>query len=142
MKNKIKFMFEGIFAMIAIYAVFGAAVMLLWNALMPQIFGLMPLNYLQAAGLLILIRVLFGGIGEGRPKYGRHRRVMEGGGLFHPGNKIREKWMNMSEDERKEFIEKEKDFFKYNRRFAHFRDFYDDVEGTGQNTETGTNKDK
>ena len=119
MRNKIKFMFEGIAAMFAIYAVFGAVVMLLWNALLPQIFGVLPLNYLQAAGLLILARVLFGGIGEGRPKYGRHRRAMEGGSLFHHDNKLREKWMSMSEDERLAFIKRE-------RGFAHWRGFYGD----------------
>jgi len=34
----------------------------------------------------------------------------------------------MSADERKEFIEKEKDFFKFNRRFSHLHGFFDDDE--------------
>jgi hypothetical protein len=35
--------------------------------------------------------------------------------------------MNMSEAERKEFMEKEKDFFDFHRRFSHPRDpFYND----------------
>ena len=54
MRNTIKFKFAGICIMLAICAVFGVAVMLLWNALLPQIFGFPQLNYLQAAGLLIL----------------------------------------------------------------------------------------
>ncbi|MDR0322223.1 MAG: hypothetical protein LBI28_12025 [Treponema sp.] len=107
MKNTLKFRFAGIGIMLAMCAVFGAAVMLLWNFLMPQIFGLMPLNYLQATGLLVLARVLFGGLGGGW----HNRRA--GGHLFHHDNKLREKWMTMSEDERKDFMEKE-----MHRRFS------------------------
>ncbi len=35
--------------------------MLLWNALMPDLFGLPELDFLQAMGLLLLSRILFGG---------------------------------------------------------------------------------
>ncbi len=35
--------------------------MLLWNALMPVIFGLKSISYLQAFGLLILSKILFSG---------------------------------------------------------------------------------
>jgi hypothetical protein len=111
MKNTIKFRFAGIGIMLAMYAVFGAAVMLLWNVLMTQIFGLMELNYLQATGLLVLGRLLFGGLGNGwhdRSRGGdRHH-------LFHHNNELREKWMTMSEDERKEFMENE-----MRHRFSH-----------------------
>ena len=110
MKRNIKFRFVGIGVVIAILAfiAFGVVVMLLWNALMPRIFGLPELDYLQAVGLLILTRILFGGM-EG----GLRMRHGAGGGerLFGHGNKLREKWMNMSDEERKEFIAKEKDFF-------------------------------
>jgi len=37
----------------------GAVIMLLWNALMPQIFGLTVLNYWQSMGLIILTSELF-----------------------------------------------------------------------------------
>jgi hypothetical protein len=104
MKNTLKFRFAGIGIMLAMYAVFGVVVMLLWNVLMTQIFGLMELNYLQAVGILVLGRLLFGGLGGGwhdRSRgEGRHH-------LFHHNNELREKWMTMSEDERKEFMEKE-----------------------------------
>ena len=130
MRNTIKFRFAGICIMLAAYAVFGVVVMLLWNALMTQIFALPFLNYWQAVGLLILARLLFGGLGG--LGYGVGRRGAFGSGedrLFHHGNKFREKWMNMSADERKEFIEKEKDFFKFNRGFSHFHEFFGDREG-------------
>ncbi|MDR2700862.1 MAG: hypothetical protein LBB72_00360 [Spirochaetaceae bacterium] len=126
MKNFIKFRFAGIGIMLVTCAVFGAVVMLLWNALLPPLFAMPVLNYWQAAGLMVLARLLFGGIDGGRRGHGGHWGAGRGGHLFNHGNKLREKWMNMSEDERKEFMEKEKDFFKFNRRFSHFRDFFDD----------------
>ncbi len=48
------------------WAAFSALVMLLWNALVPALFGGPALRYLQAAGLLLLSRVLFGGLRGGR----------------------------------------------------------------------------
>jgi hypothetical protein len=48
---------------IALLAVFGLFVMLLWNWLMPDIFGLKRVNYWQAWGLLVLSWILFKGIG-------------------------------------------------------------------------------
>jgi hypothetical protein len=43
----------------------GWVVMLLWNWLMPEIFGLKPLGYWQAWGLLALCTILFKGFGSG-----------------------------------------------------------------------------
>jgi hypothetical protein len=121
MRDNIKFRFTGILTMLVTCALFAVAVMLLWNALLPQIFALPQISYLQAAGLLILARLLFGGIGGdwhggGRgPRRGRHP--------FRHDNKLREKWMSMSEEERREFMEKEKDFFKYHKHI--FNGFFD-----------------
>jgi len=39
----------------------GLAVMLLWNWLTPALFGWKAIGFLQAVGLLILSRILFGG---------------------------------------------------------------------------------
>jgi hypothetical protein len=44
---------------------FGLIVMLLWNWLMPDIFGLKRLTYWQAWGLLILCSILFKGFRSG-----------------------------------------------------------------------------
>ena len=117
MKNTIKFRFAGIGIMLGTCAVFAVAVVLLWNALMPRIFSLPEISYPQAVGLLILARLLFGGVGASLREHGGKRAH------FQQGNKLREKWMNMSEEERKEFMEKERDFFKFNRGFAHFHGF-------------------
>jgi len=42
----------------------GEAVKLLWNWLMPPLFGLGQLTYWKALGLLALCRILFGGTGR------------------------------------------------------------------------------
>jgi ABC-type bacteriocin/lantibiotic exporter with double-glycine peptidase domain len=45
--------------------VFSLALMLLWNWLMPEIFGLKSVSYTQAVGILVLSKLLFSGIGRG-----------------------------------------------------------------------------
>ncbi len=72
----------------------GLAVMLLWNAILPDIANVRPLNFWQALGLLALCRLLFGGFrgGPGRPR-GPMRKQW------------REKWMHMNEEERAQFRE-------------------------------------
>lgn len=95
----------------------GAIVMLLWNWLMPVIFGLSVLSLWQALGLFILMRILLGSFGFGR-RGGMHGRGMHGRGF--PGkdmNQVREKWMNMTPEQRKEFINKRKEmgFGHWNR---------------------------
>jgi hypothetical protein len=59
-----------------ILAGFGQAVLQLWNLLMPDIFGLRPIGYWQALGLLGLSWILFGGLGlfRMRPVYPTHWR--------------------------------------------------------------------
>jgi len=131
MRDNIKFRFKGILAMLAMLvtcAVFAVAVMLLWNALLPEIFALPQISYLQAVGLLILARLLFGGIGGDMRGHAGHRGARRDGHPFRHDNKLREKWMNMSEEERKEFMEKEKEFPNFfHERFSHHRDpFHND----------------
>ena len=129
MKSTIKFVFMGILAVLVACVVFAVAVKLLWNALLPQIFALPQISYLQAVGLLILSRLLFGGIGDEMHNHNTRRGARRDGHMFDHGNKLREKWMNMSEEERKEFMEKEKEFFKLNRGFSRFNGFFGDEEG-------------
>ncbi len=73
-------------------ALFGLLVMLLWNWLMPALFGLKAIGYWQAIGLVVLCRILFGGRGWiGRNRGWRHR--------------MRERWERMSPEERERFRE-------------------------------------
>ena len=55
----------GIGAIIGFAILFGFVIMWLWNWLMPEIFGLMTITYWQAVGLLILAKLMFGGMGGG-----------------------------------------------------------------------------
>jgi len=54
--------FAGICLAAAMAWLFGWVVMLLWNWLMPQIFGLGKITFWQAFGLTILGKIFFGGI--------------------------------------------------------------------------------
>jgi hypothetical protein len=126
MNKTFKIRFAGIPDNACTLAVFGTGVMLLWNALFPGIFGLPALNYRQAAGLLLLSRILFGRLGGFGGRlfmlhgwYGRYEQ------LFHHGNTLWEKLMSMTDEERKIFFEKEKDFLRFHRGFSCFHDFFD-----------------
>lgn len=74
-----------------------AVIMLLWNWLMPVLFNLPVISIWQAAGLFILSKVLFGGFKGGGPKRGY------GGPFANPV--MKEKLMNMSEEEKMAFKE-------------------------------------
>lgn len=60
MKKKIT---TKIITIIAIFAAAGILVMLLWNSLIPQIIGWNTITYIQSLGILLLTRLLFGGMG-------------------------------------------------------------------------------
>jgi ABC-type multidrug transport system fused ATPase/permease subunit len=85
-----------------IAALFGTTVMLLWNFLVPDIFGLSAISFWQALGILILTRILFGSFVSGK--------MMMGGMLHGYKNPIHEKWMKMTPEQRKEFIGKRRKF--------------------------------
>ncbi|QJW48327.1 hypothetical protein HA075_23060 [bacterium BFN5] len=52
--------FAGMFMAIVFGLIFGYFVMLLWNNLLPEIFGLKAITFWQGAGLVVLCRLLFG----------------------------------------------------------------------------------
>ena len=95
MRKKI-FKFIGGFTVAAV--AFSAVTMLLWNALMPGIFGIASINFWQALGLLVLGRILFSGIGGGN--------FMHHHGMMNDGRKnfVHEKWMKMSPEERRKIF--------------------------------------
>lgn len=65
----------GALAIAGFAALFGFITMWLWNALIPQIFGLSVISYWQAVGLLILFKILFGGFGNGGGKSGKKDKI-------------------------------------------------------------------
>jgi hypothetical protein len=48
-----------IFKYLILLAIYGAIVMLLWNALLPTLFGWTTITYLQAVGIKLLIGTLW-----------------------------------------------------------------------------------
>jgi hypothetical protein len=53
-------MFLSLFAI----AVLALLVYLLWNLIVPDVTGFKPIKYLEALGLMVLTRLLFGGLGN------------------------------------------------------------------------------
>jgi len=76
--------------------VLSSAVMLLWNHVLVDVVNVHAISFGQAAGILVLSKILFGGF--------------RGGGWRHrggPWNKeLRDKWQNMTPEERDRLREK------------------------------------
>jgi hypothetical protein len=81
-----------LFAAVAV-AVFSAGVMVLWNWLMPSIFGSRLITFWQAFGLLVLSRILFGRLGGGPPR------------RLHWRHRMMERLNQMTPDERESFMQ-------------------------------------
>lgn len=84
----VKFVVWGVVAL----ALGSLVVMLLWNGLLPSLFNFRTVTFFQAAGLLLLSRILFGGFhghGPGR-RFGWRRRMMR-------------RWEQMTPEEREKF---------------------------------------
>lgn len=56
-------LFKTISLFVLMFLIVAFALMLLWNWLMPPVFGFAVINYYQSAGMLVLARILFGGEG-------------------------------------------------------------------------------
>jgi hypothetical protein len=81
------------FVLFAVLAggIFGFVVMLLWNRLMPTLFGLHSLGFWQALGLLILSKILVSGF-HGRPGFSHDWRM-----------RLIRRWEQMTPEEREAF---------------------------------------
>jgi len=66
-------------------------VMRLWNWLTPVMFGWQAITFWQALGLLVLSRLLFGGMG------------LRGNGGSGFGRRMRDRWVRMDPEERERF---------------------------------------
>ena len=70
----------------------GNIIMLLWNAILPELTGVKPITFWQSVGLFILSKILFGGWHRGmRTSHRNHR------------HEWKEKWQHMSEEDRAQF---------------------------------------
>ncbi len=77
---------------VAAAVVFGFLVMALWNWLLPPLFGVRPVGFWQALGILVLSRILFGRFGGGR--YGGNR---------YARRRFMRRWSRMTPEEREKF---------------------------------------
>ena len=98
MRRKLIFLAPlAILAFVLFIALGGTIVQMLWNGLLPPLFGLPAVTFWQALGLLVLCRILFGGFrmqSSGRP--GLRGRLALRRRLF-------ERWERMSPEERERF---------------------------------------
>jgi len=77
-----------ILGMVLFVFIGGELVMLLWNGLLPPLFGFRQVTFWQALGLLALCRILFGGLG------------MRGSTRSTYRNHVAERWARMTPEER------------------------------------------
>ncbi len=88
-KKGVKIIFAVLFGtavfLLAIYAL-----QLLWNWLMPELFGLTAISYWQALGILVLAKLIFGMGGGCGGRGGRHRKSHQG--TCRPNGKASDKW--------------------------------------------------
>lgn len=77
MKRKRWFFFLIPVAIAAFIFVGGEVVMRLWNWLLPSIFGWRHITFWEGLGLLLLCRILFGGLGPGGPRGPRGPRCRD-----------------------------------------------------------------
>lgn len=80
---------------IVFFLAVSVVVMYLWNWLLPDIFGLPTITFLQAAGILLLSKIIFG--------FGKK------GGPVHGGPSWKNKWKNMSDEQKDQWKEKFKE---------------------------------
>ncbi len=95
---KIKYILKGILCVILVVLaalLFGVVVEHLWNWLMPSIFGLRAITFWEAFGLLLLAKILFGGIHRHGGGWGRGRRAWK--------EKMEARFASMTPEERERF---------------------------------------
>ncbi|MGF2413876.1 hypothetical protein [Ferruginibacter sp.] len=80
------------FGAIAI-TVFGFIVMGLWNAILPAVLGVKTITFIQALGILLLSKILFGGFNSKR--WGNHRQEWK--------EKMKQRFETMTPDEKEKF---------------------------------------
>lgn len=85
-------------AMVIFVLVGGEIVKLLWNWLLPPIFGWHTLTFWQALGLLVLCRILFGGFGHRGMSYSMRQSMRE-----RIKARMNERWDRMTPEERERF---------------------------------------
>ncbi len=93
MRKRLKWIIPaGVLGIALFITIGGTVVMLLWNGLLPTLFGLKSITFWQAIGLLALCRILFGGF-----------RLGGGGHRSWSRRRMEERWAGMTPEERETF---------------------------------------
>lgn len=118
MNKTVKILAILILFLIVVPLIAGAIASALWNNILIDACGLSPIGLWEGVGLFILVQFLSGGfiLGCFLAADGIHRAVS------HPGGELARQWHKMTQEERKEFIERR-------RRFGghHHKDIYGDA---------------
>lgn len=93
-KFRIKKIFMILGIALAATLLFGFVVMSLWNAILPAVLGVKAISFMQALGILVLSKILFGGFGRGG---GFARKRMEW------KQQMEQKWATMTPEEKEKF---------------------------------------
>ena len=80
----------------AVLVPLGFIIMALWNNILAAVIHISVINFWQALGIFLLSRILFGGF-PGKPGWARH------GYRRHEMEEMRNKWFNLSPEEKKQF---------------------------------------
>lgn len=97
--KKARFIGGGILFGAAAIILFPFVVMSLWNWLMPAIFGLGLITFWQAAGLLLLAKILFSSGGHGSKWHSDRKKK-----YWH--TRFEDKWRHVPEEKKDEFARK------------------------------------
>jgi uncharacterized membrane protein len=81
----------------------GTIVMLLWNGLAPNLFGVPVITFWQALGLLVLCRILFGGFGMRGGQSSQSRKRASERIADRVAERVSERLESMTPEERERF---------------------------------------
>lgn len=85
----------------------GQIVLLLWNWLLPPLFGISQISFWQALGILVLCRILFGGFGMNGSQRSNSRRGVSDRIADRVAERVAERlderYENMTPEERERF---------------------------------------
>ena len=99
MRRKWFFIVPAALAAMVIFALVGGEIVkLLWNWLLPPLFGWHELTFWQALALLALCRILFGGFGRRAMSYPMRQGMRE-----RIKARMNERWERMTPEERERF---------------------------------------
>lgn len=100
----------GIAAMVLFVFLGGEIVRLLWNWLLPPLFGWRQLTFWEALGMLALCRILFGGFRLG----GSNRTHFQRRGVAdRVADRVDQRWHGMTPEERERFRQRMRERFGF-----------------------------